>query len=170
MIYIKMKSYILLLGIFVFIGCSNNEGKKLPDFIATTLTGKTIKSQELNGKIVVIKIWATWCGSCIVEIPQLNKLVEKYQQDTSIVFLAITDDNAEKIQNFLARISLKYDHITDAKALKEIFQPGIRKEIPEHMVIDREGNIVFDISGESEKIGKVLSDKIEEVKKGVAPK
>ena len=136
----------------------------------TTLTGKTIKSEELKGKIVVINIWATWCGSCIAEIPQLNKLAEKYQHDSSIVFLAITDEGEEKVQKFLKQMPLKYNHITDAKELKEIFQPGIRKEIPEHMVIDRDRNIVFDMSGGSEKTGEILSGKMEELKKGIAPK
>jgi len=146
------------------LGCSDNSGKKLPDFNAVTLSGKTIHSSELKGKVIVLKVWATWCGSCVKEIPQLNGLVDRYKNDSSIVFLAITDDSKEEIGRFLVKRPFNYQHITDARALKDIFQPGIRKEIPKHMVVDRDMNIVLDIAGESPTIAQVLSDKIEQLK------
>jgi thiol-disulfide isomerase/thioredoxin len=159
-----LKYSIGVLVFFLMLGCSDNSGKKLPEFNARTLSGKTIHSSELKGKIVVLKVWATWCGSCVKEIPQLNALVERYKYDSSIVFIAITDDSKEVIERFLVKRPFDYQHIADAKALKDIFQPGIRKEIPKHMVVDRNMNIVLDISGESATIAQMLSDKIEQLK------
>ncbi len=156
---------ILLLAFFISLwGCSDNTGNKLPDFTATTLSGNTIRSKELKGKIVVVKIWATWCGSCVKEIPQLNTLVEKYKNDSSIVFISITDDTKEKIERFLIDRPFAYQHITGAKDLKNTFQPGITKEIPKHMIVDRDMNIVLDISGESPNIAEILAIKIEQLK------
>ncbi len=159
-----MKSLIGLIALLFLLGCSDNSGKKLPEFNAETLSGKYIHSSELKGKIVVLKVWATWCGSCVKEIPQLNALVDRYKNDSTIVFIAITDDSKEEIERFLVKRPFNYQHITDAKTLKDIFQPGIRKEIPKHLVVDRDLNIVLDISGESVTIAQILSDKIEQLK------
>ena len=159
-----LKRIFLLAILATLIGCSNNTGNKLPEFTAVTLSGKTISSSELKGKIVVMKIWATWCGPCIIEIPSLNNLVEKYKNDSSIVFIAITDDSKEKIEKFLADRPFSYQQIVDAKNLKLLFQPGLRKEIPKHMIVDRDMNIVLDVSGESSTISELLSNKIEQLK------
>ncbi len=165
--YFKKKLIKIILFIalpFLFLSCSDNTGTKLPDFTATTLTGKVIHSKDLKGKVIVLKIWATWCGSCVVEIPQLNSLVEKYKNDSTIVFLAITDDSKTKIEKFLLDRPFAYQHIVDAKVLKNIFQPGLSKEIPQHIVVDKALNIVFDVSGESSTIAEQLSAKIEQLK------
>ena len=160
-----MKKVVVLLAfILIICGCSDNTGDKLPEFTATTLSGKTINSKDLKGKVVVLKIWATWCGSCITEIPQLNELVEKYKNDSSIVFIAITDDKKEKIERFLVDRPFSYQQITDAATLKNIFQPGLSKEIPKHIVVDKNSTIVFDASGGAPNIGDIIATKIEQLK------
>ncbi|HWZ21436.1 MAG TPA: TlpA disulfide reductase family protein [Cytophagaceae bacterium] len=156
---------ISLVVVAVFLcGCSDNTGKKLPEFTATTLSGKTINSKDLKGKIVVLKIWATWCGPCVLEIPSLNGVVDKYKNDSSIVFIAITDDTKGKIEHFLKDRPFAYQQIADAKNLKLLFQPGLRKEIPKHIIVDRDMNIVLDLSGGSENIAEIISTKIEQLK------
>lgn len=159
-----MRLFVLSILSILMLGCSNNAGKKVPEFTAQTLSGTSINSSELKGKIVVIKVWATWCGSCISEIPQLNQLVEKYKNDTSVVFLAITDDKQEKIEAFLKRVPFDYEQIVDRKDIKLQFQPGMRKEIPKHMIVDQNLNIVLDESGEISNIAQVLAAKIEALK------
>lgn len=159
-----MRALIYVSLIFLMLSCSDNTGNKLPAFTAYTLSGKKIDTKHLAGKIVVIKIWATWCGSCVKEIPDLNALVEKYKNDSSIVFLSITEDNREKIELFLTKRPFAYEHITDAKKLQDRFYGGLSQEIPKHLVVDKNGNIVFDKSGELPNIALLLSTKIDEIK------
>lgn len=161
-----MKLLTVLLSLFIFIGCtSNNKGKKAPAFSAHTIDNKEIDTEKLKGKIIVLKIWATWCGMCITEIPQLNKLVEKYKNDEDVIFVAITDDHEQKITNFLSNRPFNYQHIVDSKKLKLLYQTGLIKEIPEHIIIDQEGNVVMDVSGQIGNIAAQLDDKIQELKK-----
>jgi thiol-disulfide isomerase/thioredoxin len=79
-------------------------GKPAPDFTLTVLDGpgktRTITKAELAGKVVVIDFWATWCGPCLKELPEIQTLVEayaksKFQKDVVVVALSQDDEPAE---------------------------------------------------------------------------
>jgi len=81
---------------------SEKLGKPAPDFTLTVLDGpgktKTITKAELAGKVVLIDFWATWCGPCLKELPEIQKLVEAYagsKKDVLIVALSQDEHPAE---------------------------------------------------------------------------
>jgi thiol-disulfide isomerase/thioredoxin len=80
-------------------------GKPAPDFTLTLLDGpgktKTITKAELAGKVVVIDFWATWCGPCLMELPQIQKLVDSFantKKDVLVVALSQDDDPSDLAQ------------------------------------------------------------------------
>ncbi len=77
-------------------------GKPAPDFTLTLLDGpgktKTVTKAELAGKVVVIDFWATWCGPCLLELPEIQKLIDSYaktQKNVMIVALSQDEEPSE---------------------------------------------------------------------------
>ena len=74
----------------------NLQGKMLPAFTMTDLNGKKITSQSLRGKVVLIDLWATWCGPCQKASPVMQSLHNKYGGRGLVVIGANTWENNDK--------------------------------------------------------------------------
>lgn len=130
------------------------EGVSLaPDFTGTDLQGRPVSLAALKGKIVVLNFWYTGCGPCIGEMPALNKLVEKYQHNDQVVFLAITDDPAERMKNFFAKRTFRYTVVNNAGKVNEAYRI---ETWPVHIVIGRNGAMVNRSTGAREDITAFL--------------
>lgn len=64
---------------------------KAPAFTYKDINGKDVSLSDFKGKLVYMDIWATWCGPCIMQMPALKELEEKYKNE-DIVFLSISID------------------------------------------------------------------------------
>jgi thiol-disulfide isomerase/thioredoxin len=81
-------------------------GKPAPSFALPDTNGKTVSLQEFKGRPVIVTFWATWCGPCVAESEELNKLAQKYDR---LVILALdVDDQPDALQQFLQKRPLSY--------------------------------------------------------------
>jgi thiol-disulfide isomerase/thioredoxin len=88
---------------------SADELKALPSINLKDFEGKAVSADELRGNIVVLDFWATWCAPCIVEIPALNKLQEKYEeQGVKVVGVTMASGEAKEVKPFITRHKMKY--------------------------------------------------------------
>jgi thiol-disulfide isomerase/thioredoxin len=94
---------------------------------------------EFTGKIVVINYWFVNCQPCRKEIPDLNRLAAMYR-DTSIVFVAITHNNATDVDRYLAQQPFIYRQIT------EVVDHRVQS-FPVNLILDRYGNIAWSSNG-----------------------
>ncbi|ENQ3078173.1 redoxin domain-containing protein [Bacillus cereus] len=79
-------------------------GKVAPDFELSKLDGTKIKLSDLKGKKVIVNFWATWCGPCQREMPDMQEFYNKYQKDVEILAVNYTasegTDGKEKVRKF----------------------------------------------------------------------
>lgn len=136
-------------------------GCQAPDFSVETIDGETISLSELTGSVIVMNFWFMGCKPCIEEMPLLNDLVEKYQNDKKIIFLSFARDSKEDIvAKFLPKYDFKYEIVSGKYDItrKYCVQPN-----PVHFVIDRSGKVVltsFDSVAKDDNFQK-LTDAIE---------
>jgi len=109
-------------------------------FTVTDIEGRTISSESLRGKIVLVNFWATWCPPCRDEIPDLIRLQSKYRD--RLIVLGISEDEVgvEVVKAFAEAQHMNYPIAMTSPELRKIFRGVVA--LPTTFVIDREGKVV----------------------------
>lgn len=118
-------------------------GDKAPDFTYPDATGKMVSLSSFKGKVVLIDVWATWCGPCMKEVPYLVKLEKELHANKEIVFVGISIDeekDKQKWMNTLKEKNLEGIQLF-AAGWSKITKDYKIKGIPRFIVIDKKGNI-----------------------------
>ncbi len=134
----------------------NSENKKSTtpaiDFKLVDQNGKTHMLSDYKGKTILLNFWATWCPPCRAEMPDIQALYEKYEQNTKdVIILGVAMPNIgnekskEEISNFLNENSYTYPTLMDEKGTLST-QYGI-SAYPTTFMIDSKGNIFGYITG-----------------------
>ncbi|MFT5480949.1 MAG: thiol-disulfide isomerase/thioredoxin [Bacteroidia bacterium] len=145
----------------LLLGSCNLVGKQLPQFEFITLNGNRLTSKDLIGKVVVINVWATWCGTCIKELPDLNKIYDKYSSNQDVVFLAFSDEDEAVVNKALARFSFKYQQIVNAKKFTSKIQTRLVKTYPQNIVVNDKLEFLYEVSDGSKNIFEDLDHQIQ---------
>jgi len=114
-------------------------GKKAPVFTTTTLEGEPFDSQNLDGKVVVIDFWATWCKPCVTMMPILQDVTAKFK-DKDVVLLAINvGEDKQTIESFLEANPVEQTILLDTK--ETIADSFVAEALPQTVVIGKDGTI-----------------------------
>ena len=112
-----------------------------------TVGGGTMKLGDYSGKVLLVNLWATWCGPCRNEIPELVKLHKEFQsQGVEMVGLTTEDPDgsAEAVKNFVQDFRMNY-HVgwaTHEVALSLMQAKPQSGSIPQNLIISRDGHIL----------------------------
>ena len=99
----------LILVCILFATATAQQPDSVPHFSLPQLDGRTLRSEELKDKIVVLDFWATWCENCISEIPEFNKLEKEYSsRGVKVIGLAVQSGWASDIQKFARQYNMRY--------------------------------------------------------------
>ena len=130
-------------------------GTMAPDFKLKTPQGKTLKlSKVMKGKYTLIDFWASWCGDCRKDMPNVHRLYRKFAP-LGVQFVGISfDTEAANWQAAIEKYGIAYTQLSELKKMSEsdvARQYGV-KWIPSMVLVDPEGKVV---------LSTVLSDKME---------
>ena len=128
---------------------------KAPDFKLRTVKGKLVNLSDYRGKVILLNFWGTWCGPCLQEIPDFNKLYSKYNKN-GLEILGITvprsgtSDSDKELIKFMKRWDMDYTILKDINGYEtqmvmiEYGQTLGRPitGVPTTLIIDRDGYIV----------------------------
>jgi len=76
-------------------------GMPAPPFETTTLDGKKVKLSDFRGKVVLLDFWATWCPSCIAEIPTIKKAAKRFEGKPFVILAVSLDDTRSDVKAFV---------------------------------------------------------------------
>jgi peroxiredoxin len=118
---------------------ADDQKRQNADFTLTDLQGKSWNLRSLRGKVVLVNFWATWCPPCRKEMPDLNALYQRFQ-DQGFVILAISDEEEAKVTPFITERKISYPILLDpGRKVNDLFEV---EGIPKSFVYDREGKLV----------------------------
>lgn len=136
---------------------------KVPEFSFNSIDGNQISSDSIKGDATVICVWATWCGDCIREIPELNDLVNKYTNDNRVNFIALSDEDEATVRKSLKRFPFNFQHVVNSKSYSDQLITGAVKHFPQVIVLDDELNVVYEVTENKNKIFNVLDSHIQDI-------
>ena len=141
------------------------EGAKFPDFDEKDLAGKPLSIARFKGKVVLLDFWATWCGPCRNELPNVLKTYEKHHADGfEIIGISLDrDQDREKLDGFIKEKKMTWPQFFDGKYWqnKLATKYGVNS-IPATYLLDGEGTIIGkDLRGEDleQAVAKALAKK-----------
>ncbi len=159
---IALVLFFILIGIY---GCSEREStptqepKRAEEFSLELFDGTTFTLSEHRGKLVVLNFWASWCGPCKREAPELERAFRKYSK-MGVVFLGIaTQDTEEDAKKFIEKHGLTFPTGLDRdQKITDLY--GVMG-VPTTFIIDREGIIRYTHLGAVTE--ELLKDELEKL-------
>jgi peroxiredoxin len=139
--------------------CSAPTGSAKLDFTLKDMNGATVRLADYKGKVLLINFWATWCGPCRTEIPELVTLVDEHKAKGFEVVGVSIDDSPEQLRAFAQEMKMNYPSLLMLDDLDTAFGP--MWALPTTFLIDRNGSICL------KHMGPVTKEMVEREIKGL---
>ena len=147
---ITMKKILTLFISLIILSCTNAQ-KTVFDMKALQSELKTLNGEQITfenslkkheGKILIIEIWASWCGDCVKAMPKIHELQTQHP-DVDFLFISM-DVSVDKWKKGIEKYDLKGDHLLSKEQMKGKFGKAIDLDwIPRYIIVDQTGKIAL---------------------------
>jgi peroxiredoxin len=112
-----------------------------PDFTLRTMGGPNMRLAEQRGRVVMINFWATWCGPCRQELPELSKLYERYRGSGFVLMGVNVDDDVSNAAAVAAKLGVSFPVLLDTdKRVSKLYDLST---MPSTVLVDRDGKVRY---------------------------
>jgi thiol-disulfide isomerase/thioredoxin/Tfp pilus assembly protein PilF len=126
-----------------------------PAFAVTTLDGQHISMDDLQGKVVLLDFWATWCGPCREALPHVREMAKKFQGQPVVILSVSLDSDEEKWKEFVAKNDMTWPQYRDGGFTSPIAKMFNVEAIPHTFTIDADGIMQEEHIGDASIDGKL---------------
>ena len=124
-------------------------GAMFPEYSAMNLDGTKFELASRRDKVVLLNLWATWCGPCRYEIPELQRMHDQYgKRGFEVVGVSVDESGIEAVREFVTEQKMTYPIVLDPQGkLADLMAASV---LPTTVLIGRDGKIVW------KKVGAIL--------------
>jgi peroxiredoxin len=127
-------------------GTLTSLGELAPDVAITTVDGPPIHLSDLRGRVVLLNFFATWCGPCKLELPDLQEIWNKFHDhDEFRMFVIGREESAETVRAFKDEHGFTFPMASDLD--RSVFEHFATDRIPRTYLISRDGKILYQCTG-----------------------
>ena len=127
---------------------TGSEDEKFPEFKAKTVTGEDISSDVFkDSKLTVVNVWGSWCGPCVAEIPELQKLYEN-MKDKGVNVIGLAQDagtDMDAVKEIIEKDKVTYQNVVPEGAVTDFIMSI--QAFPTTYLVDSNGSIVGKMEG-----------------------
>ncbi len=131
----------VLLGLVVSPVHSGELSGPAPDFTLKSNKGKNLKLSEYRGEVILLNFWASWCGPCRQEMPELEKLQARYQDYGFTILGVNVEEDPSKADKVLKKTPVSFPILYDTS--NKVSKAFDVRAMPSTVMIDRDGNMRY---------------------------
>lgn len=126
-------------------------GSTMPEYSALGLDGSKFDLASKRDKVILLNLWATWCGPCRYEIPELQGIHDRFApKGFEVIGVSVDESGIESVKQFVDENKMRYPVVLDAEGkLANILQTSV---LPTSILVDRQGKVVW------KKFGAILAN------------
>jgi len=114
-----------------------------PEIILPDSTGKTLNINDLKGKYTLIDFWASWCGPCLLQVPDLKEAYDDYHEKGFEIIGVSVDKKGKRWKNTIQKYEMNWPHLSDLKGWESKAARDYNVTfIPFNLLLDEEGRII----------------------------
>ncbi len=116
-------------------------GQSAPDFTLKSAAGQNLRLRDLRGEVVLINFWATWCGPCRQEMPELNKLHAQFHNAGFTLLGVNIDDDPGAARELARKLGVSFPVLLDTdKRVSRLYDVDT---MPATLIVDRNGKVRY---------------------------